>query len=99
MTNFYGPASGTEGMDFIGKWCGRCACDENDECPILADSFTKKVPEWRLERGEPVCTGFQPIDPTDLPHMETAAVRDLFPGSRRRLTQGQQIRAFVGARP
>ena len=32
----YAPTSGTEAMDFIGKWCGRCRCDENEDCDVLA---------------------------------------------------------------
>ncbi len=94
----YRPASGTEGMDFISKWCGRCSLDDNDDCPILAASFIGSVEEWRYERGEPICTGFCPADPFDLPRMESAAVHDLFPGARRGLTQGQQVRMLVTGR-
>jgi len=91
----YRPTSGTEGMDFIGKWCGRCARDANDDCPILAASFMRAVDEWHYERGEPVCAEFEAADPLDLPRLESAAVADLFPRSRRSLTQGQMVRALV----
>lgn len=99
----YRPGSGTEGMDFIAKWCGRCSKDENEDCPILAATFALEVghPDypaaWHYERGEPVCADFAAIDPLDQPHMETAAVRDLFVGSPRRPTRGQQVRMMVGA--
>ena len=107
MAEGYRPASGTEGMDFIAKWCGRCACDHNEDCPILAATFALAPDhpdypaEWRYERGEPVCTAFEAADPTDQPFMRSAAVRDLFPGSPRRPTRGHQVRLLVGelARP
>lgn len=95
MTELYHPSSGTEGMDFIAKWCARCARDKNEDCPILAASFCGQVDEWRYERGEPVCTEFTAIDKNDQPRMEQAGVADLFPGSRKSPTQGEQIRMLV----
>lgn len=99
----YGPTSGTEGMDFMVKWCARCLCDANEDCPVLATGYAyglgagKPPVEWQLERGEPVCTAFDPADPLDQPHMASAAVCDMFPASRRLPTQGQQVRMLVGA--
>ena len=91
----YRPSSGTEGADFIGAWCGRCKADVNDDCPILANSFCGPVDEWTYERGEPVCTAFDAIDPLNVPHMRSAAVRDMFPAAPRRPSQGEQIRALI----
>ena len=95
MTALYRPANGTEGMDFMGRWCSRCTGDANEDCPILAASFCGEVPQWRYEHGEPACTDFAAADPLEQPFMQTAAVRDLFPGARRSLTQGEQVRAVV----
>lgn len=97
----YAPTSGTEAMDFIGKWCGRCACDANQDCGVLAIGSAyglgagKPPVEWQLERGEPICADFNPVDPTDTPQMATAAVRDLFPAFRRLPTLGQQVRMLT----
>ena len=95
MSELYHPSSGTEGMDFTGKWCARCACDVNDDCSILAASFCGPVDEWQYERGEPVCTAFVAADPLGIPTMRSAAVADLFPGSPRRPSQGEQVRLLV----
>ena len=94
MAQYY-PCSGTEGADFISKWCARCRLDANDDCAILASSFCGPVDPWIYERGEPVCTAFEANDPENLPFLKSAAVADLFPGSRRRPTQGEQIRMLV----
>ena len=103
----YRPSSGTEGADFMSNWCYRCERDrdyrdnDGDSCPIAAAALCYELsdPEypdaWRYERGEPVCTAFDATDPMDVPHMNAAALADLFPGLRQRLTQGQQIRALV----
>jgi hypothetical protein len=88
-------------MDFTAKWCARCSRDANDDCQILAAIFALEVgcPDyptaWRYERGEPVCSAFEAADPFDTPHMEAAAVRDMFSGLPRRPTQGQQVRMLV----
>jgi hypothetical protein len=104
VARLYRPLRGTEGMDFIAKWCGLCAKDDNDDCPILAASFVYEVDdpkypnEWRYERDEPICTAFRASDPMAEPHMKSAAVKDLFPGSPKRPSQGQQVRMLVSAR-
>lgn len=100
MPERYKPGSGTEGMDFIGKWCGRCQRDDG-ECQIIAAVYyygaddPKYPAEWTYERGEPVCTAFTAFDPLDVPQMETAAVADLFPGTTVRPTIGEQVRIMV----
>ena len=51
----YRPANGTDGMDFVARWCANCACDEvangRDEdgktCPILNNSFA--LPETHVD--------------------------------------------------
>ena len=97
--SLYHPSSGTEGADFIEKWCGRCVCDANEDCPILAASFCGPVDQWRYERGEPICTAFEASDPLNLPFMRSAAIGDLFPGARRRPSQGEQIRMPLRSLP
>lgn len=93
----YMPASGTEGADFFTKWCCNCRRDENgdngDGCSILANSYAGiQADEWQYWRGEPICTAF---DGDDFPYLRGNAVADLFPRSRRRPTQGEQIRLLV----
>jgi hypothetical protein len=96
----YRPSCGTEGADFTASWCGRCKGDIDDDCPINASTFVYDVDhpdypaEWQYERGEPVCTAFDAIDPLDVPQMRAAAIKDMFPGPRRP-TQGEQIRMMV----
>jgi len=63
MKNWH-PSNGTEGMQFISKYCENCfhdkathTGDNNDkQCPILNKSFTEKVKEWVIEDGVPKCT-------------------------------------------
>lgn len=74
----YRPSCGSEGADFIDRWCGRCThddpSDDSDGCPIMGATFVFDVDdpaypiEWR-EDGPlgPRCTGFDPMDPTDQP--------------------------------
>lgn len=66
----YRPANGTDGADFMARWCNRCACDPeelegpHDGCPILADSFALEVdaedypPELVEVDGVEKCTAF-----------------------------------------
>lgn len=53
MLKPYRPSNGTEGVDFMERWCFRCKRDaafqadhDAEGCPILSDSFIKEVPEW-----------------------------------------------------
>jgi hypothetical protein len=73
----YRPSNGTEGMEFIEHWCGRCKRDqayqesdgEEDGCPIVAASlaFDVDAPDYPREWvqddpwGNPRCTAFAPI--------------------------------------
>jgi hypothetical protein len=101
MIDQYAPTSGTEAMDFMGKWCGRCICDANEDCPVLAVVYSygfgagNPPSEWQYERGEPVCTAFNARDPLDLPLMRAAVVKDLFSGARKLPTAGEQVRMIV----
>ena len=69
----YQPANGTEGLDFMCTWCGRCACEPDidpedvdgpEGCPILTKSYALKpgeegYPPELIERdGEGFCTAF-----------------------------------------
>jgi hypothetical protein len=96
----YMPSSGTEGADFEAKWCMKCVHDENadygDGCRILADAYAGTPPSvWSWWRGEPLCSAFKATDPADRPHLAGDAVADLFPGSHRRPTTGEQVRMLV----
>jgi hypothetical protein len=101
MGDIYYPACGTEGADFMSRWCDRCKRDEafrneeGDSCSIAASTFCGPVEQWRYERGEPVCAAFEASDPGDLPFLKSAAVADLFPSSHRRPTQGERVRMVV----
>lgn len=61
-------------------WCGRCARDNNEDCPILAATFVYDATdpeypkEWHYERGGPACSAFEANDPLDQPFMRQAAV-------------------------
>lgn len=95
----YMPSSGTEGADFIGKWCANCPRDaggeDGDGCLLLANSFIGVQPaEWRYWRGDPVCTAYEG---EQLPYLRGCATGDLFPGAHRRPSTGEQIRMLVGA--
>ena len=96
----YLPRSGTEGADFQADWCRKCKADadypDGDGCDILARSFCGIQPdEWRLERGEPACTAFEAIDPSDQPFMHNAVVKNLFPSHPTMPTYGEQIRMLM----
>jgi hypothetical protein len=99
-TQVYRPGSGTEGMDFTSKWCSRCMCDANEDCPILAATFVYEIAdpkypsEWRYERGEPVCSAFEASDPLDQPFLRSAACSDLFKVYERP-SIGAQVRLLV----
>ena len=60
MSKLYRPSNGTEGAYFIEAFCVRCWYDRNEDCPILADSFIKQVPEWVCDDDEEnaKCTQF-----------------------------------------
>jgi hypothetical protein len=88
----YRPACGSEGADFMDRWCGRCEHDRSfreesgDSCTIAADTmvYNKHDPEypreWRQDGPEgPRCTAFKAIDPADQPIDPSAAVADMFP--------------------
>ncbi len=76
----YQPSNGTEGDAFFRDWCCKCQrdksmrdgddfdeCDDNELCPIIADTFAYKVSdekypkEWTYGKyGAPCCTAFVP---------------------------------------
>ena len=63
------PSNGTEGEIFIDSWCGECARDKNQGCPIVAATFAFDVDEpeypqeWQYgEDGQPKCTAFEPAN-------------------------------------
>ncbi len=83
----YRPSNGTEGVDFIERWCGRCLRDEayrngtGDSCPIVADSLAigdindlRYPKEWVEDEpfGNARCTAF--LDVGDDPELAAARV-------------------------
>lgn len=85
----YRPSCGSEGADFIMRWCYQCKRDEafrNDEgdsCPIVANTFVYEVDdpkypnEWIIDEEGPRCTAFEEVDAPDKQD-PNAAIRDLF---------------------
>lgn len=65
----YRPSNGSEGMDFMARWCERCFKLRGGRCGILNrtmiyDTRDAKYPsEWRYVNGSPTCTAF--TDPGD----------------------------------
>jgi len=69
----YRPSCGTEGLDFMAKFCDRCEYDKDfyetlmaeDGCPIIAKAMTHNVndpkypKEWTYKKGSPICTKFK----------------------------------------
>jgi hypothetical protein len=60
----YRPSNGSEGMDFMGCWCERCAKHRGGRCGILGRTMicspgdAKYPTEWRYVDGRPTCTAF-----------------------------------------
>lgn len=79
-TEKYRPSCGSEGMDFMARFCDRCKRDdafqrgEGDSCPIVANSmaYDEDDPnypvEWIEDATGPRCTAFEPIGETDVVH-------------------------------
>jgi hypothetical protein len=65
MSQLYRPATGTEGADFMERWCFRCAkdkfTDEHPEngCPIIVASYCGFVEQWVVFDGRAMCTDFE----------------------------------------
>lgn len=75
----YQPSNGSEGELFMRLWCSDCQADaafradpnRAGGCPIVGDTMCMSVRdpdyprEWQYsERGQPICTAFQPKDTT-----------------------------------
>lgn len=86
----YRPSNGSEGADFIDRWCGNCERDRafredtGDSCPIVANTFVYDVDnpkyptEWQYGLdGHPKCIAFEPEEGCEK-RDENAAIRDLF---------------------
>lgn len=72
----YRPANGTEGAEFIAKWCDRCRRDYESVCPIrdltlffdIGDPSYPK--EWVRQAGDALgssarCTAFESKEESD----------------------------------
>lgn len=68
----YRPSNGTEGADFIDRFCGNCVHDaayrsgDGDSCPIVAKSLMFDIHEEQYPAewiygadGYPTCTAFE----------------------------------------
>lgn len=83
----YRPTCGSEGMDFICAWCGKCERDIDGDCPIVAATFVYELDdpsypaEWIHDVGGPRCTAFVALgEPVPTPRC-TATV-DMFGHAR-----------------
>ncbi|HKY80846.1 MAG TPA: hypothetical protein VJM09_05170 [Sphingobium sp.] len=77
----YRPANGSEGADFLARWCSRCTRDDDGRCWIALETMTFQVTdveypvEWRTDSVHgPRCTAFAAIDPLDQPFDPGAAI-------------------------
>lgn len=77
----YRPACGSEGADFMTRWCSRCCRDEQSICTIAADTMVYQItdeeypPEWRTDSVHgPRCTAFDAIDAFEQPFDPGAAI-------------------------
>jgi hypothetical protein len=84
------PSCGSDGADFMARWCGRCRLDRafredrGDSCTIAAATMAFAISdpeyprEWRRDGPSgPRCTAFEAIDPADTPLDPAAVVRPL----------------------
>lgn len=61
----YRPSNGQEGDIFMSGHCQKCVRDENQDCPIIANSMAFEVGdenyprEWQWRDGQPTCTAFE----------------------------------------
>lgn len=71
MSELYRPANGSEGRDFMERWCGRCERDrafregDGDSCEIAAMTMAISISEpgypkeWRQDGPHgPRCTAY-----------------------------------------
>lgn len=90
MIELYRPSCGTEGADFMSRWCCRCVRDkafreeDGDSCPIAAATMIYHIDqpeyprEWREDGPSgPRCTAFV-AEGDEEPQDPAAAVHDLF---------------------
>ena len=71
----YCPSNGTEGMEFMERFCLKCEKDAKyqetmsgeDGCQILAKTMLYDInnpeypKEWIYKNGKPICTAFEKI--------------------------------------
>ncbi len=69
MSTSYRPSNGSEGADFMVRWCGHCRNDGDNGCAIAAATMIFQVKdaeypsEWRQDGPSgPRCTAFASID-------------------------------------
>jgi hypothetical protein len=75
MIRKYRPANGTEGMEFMAKFCDRCqvevdsglnGCDIRIETMIYETDVSEYPSEFIInDEGQAECLGFKPIPPPD----------------------------------
>lgn len=77
----YRPSNGSEGADFMARWCGRCTHDDDGRCGIALDTMIYQVTdaeypaEWRTDHIHgPRCTAFDAVDAYEQPFDPGAAI-------------------------
>jgi hypothetical protein len=69
----YRPSNGAEGEHFMTQFCYRCWHDRNEDCAILANTFSLATydplyqKEWIEDDQGPRCTKFAAQEPKILP--------------------------------
>lgn len=61
----YMPSNGTEFDSFYGRWCARCANDDQDgdPCELIGRSMCGEQPaEWTWKSHAPHCAAFRSFD-------------------------------------
>lgn len=72
----YRPSNGTEGAEFLAKWCERCLHDDVGFCPILDRTLIHEIgdpaypKEWVRLAGDALgssarCTAFESKEESD----------------------------------
>lgn len=85
----YRPANGSEGADFMSRWCDKCEHDVVSACPLIAATMCFEADDHRYPTawtfdgdGKPCCTAFEPTDEPSDKAAERAGQENLFAGVR-----------------
>ena len=81
----YLPSSGTEGEQFMTKFCNRCKKEKR--CKIIVKSYGGYVSQWIYKDDKPTCTSFRQIGTTE-PKRYNQALRERYLKGRIRKQSG-----------